>query len=234
VIASLAAGAAVGSNFGIPGAIAGGLFGALFTKLGLGTDYTLDVRVALVAARSDRLHVTPDVGLNTFEWDKEDVITRVNDGTLRAFEMIGDSGASWTNSVPAITQLSLEVTRRRGLLRPDTAMHLLELDAAVRPTEAGGHQCRAELELFFRNWRVEESGYLDEQIGFFDPIEPLDDLSESLASRPTATQARPRWSWGSHCSSSPPPMSWIRSPGTAVSFGRPRARARYPGRQPDA
>ncbi|MCB6176625.1 hypothetical protein LHP98_00580 [Rhodobacter sp. Har01] len=182
MIAAVLAGAAAGSNLGLPGLVAGAVFGALFTKLDITTDYTLQVRCALIAGRAETLCVTGHSAQRLYGWDTRRVITRRNEGTIRDFQMTGDDAPHWCLCIPAITQLSLEVTRNRGILRPDTAMHLLEWDMAVRPVSSDGRRCTADLELFFRNWQAQPSSFLDAQIDVFEPIEPLDDLSQAIAS----------------------------------------------------
>jgi hypothetical protein len=182
MIAAVVAGAAAGANYGPLGAVAGGVFGALFSKLDITTDYELSVRCALITGSTDSLHATRHSARHVYAWGTERAVTRANDGTVRGFKMVGNDDQHWCASVPAIDQLSLEVTRDRGLLRPDTAMHLLEWDMAVRPVSSDGAGCIADLEMFFRNWRNEPSRYLDDQISTFEGIEPLDELSENIAS----------------------------------------------------
>jgi len=63
-----------------------------------------------------------------------------------------------------VYQISLEITRERGVFRPDTAMHLLEWDMAIRPDKTTGTSCEAELDLFFRNWRTRPSVFFDKFI----------------------------------------------------------------------
>lgn len=190
MIGAILAAATLPSNMGPFGALTGAVFGALFSKLNITTDYTLDIRFALIAGYQADFAVSLHKKSHTFDWDKKDVITRKNDGTVVGFEMQGDPDPRWSVAVPAITLLSLEVTRERWLLEPDTAMHLLEWDMAVWPTEVSGTHCVADLELFFRNWQVEKSQYLDDFIDPTDDIDALDDLLEGIFSHRDAGAAK--------------------------------------------
>lgn len=192
MIAGTLAGAATGGAFGPYGAFTGAVFGALFSKLNMTTDYTLDIRFALIAGHSDDLNVSLHSKEHSYDWDTENVITRKKDGTLSSFVMEGDDDSRWNASVPAITAISLEVTRERGIFRPDTAMHLLELDMAIRPIHRTGTRCVADLELFFRNWQAEESPHLDAYMALFEGVDPLDDFSESLVTHRDAGSANAR------------------------------------------
>ncbi len=164
LIASIAAGAALGGNLGgLPGLLAGAVFGGLFAKLNVTTDYNLVVHLAVIAGHSDTLCARLSTTQNTYSWGTDEAVTRAKEGVVRV-ELEGDHNQRWRHTVPAITQLSLEVTRERGVLRPDTAMHLLEWDMAVTPVTSRGDGCTADIELFFRNWANRESEFLDEQI----------------------------------------------------------------------
>lgn len=191
LIASIIAGATLGGNLGgLPGLLAGAAFGGLFAKLDITTDYTLVVRLAVIAGRSDTLRAHLSTAQNTYSWGTDEVISRAKEGVVRV-EMEGDHNPRWRHTVPAITQLSLEVTRQRGLLRPDTAMHMLEWDMAVIPVASRGDRCTADIELFFRNWTNQASEFLDEQI---DPpiiggIEWLDQQVEGAFSHRDAGTA---------------------------------------------
>jgi hypothetical protein len=195
MIAAIIAGTIGGANIGgLPGAAAGGViggvFGDLFAKLNVTTNYTLEVRFALIAGRTDMFRASPRATQNTYSWDTKQVVTRLSNGVVR-LELQGDDGPRWSNAVPAITQLSLEVTRRRGVFRLDTAMHLLEWDVAVVPVNSDGQSCTADAELFFRNWCLESSEFLDKKI---DPpiiggIDWLDDQVEGMFSHRDAGSA---------------------------------------------
>jgi len=168
---------------------AGAAFGALFSKLKLATDYALEVQLVITEGQPGALVATASLHRNAFDWDKKTAIHRTSDGTLTT-TLAGEPG-DWPVAVPTVKQLSLVVTRERGLLKPDTAMHLLEWDMAVRPVSTTPDGCRVELDLFFRNWRERESAHLDDQI---DPpiikwIGPLDELSEDIASHGDAGTA---------------------------------------------
>lgn len=165
LIGSVAAGAVAGINLigSLVGGILGGLFGGLFAKLDINTDYTLDLYFALLTGHSKSFRATRHTRTHSFDWDTNTPIMRKNKGTICA-KLEGDSDPRWRVCIPAITQISLEVTRERGFLRPDTAMHLLEWDMAILPIHTTGNHCTANLELFFRNWRERESQYLDDFI----------------------------------------------------------------------
>ncbi len=190
-IAWMAAGGMAGQLLGGPaGAAAGALFGGLFSKLDISTDYTLRLHVVLICGKSDHLAATRKTFSNELTWDTTTPITLENEGTQRV-EVRGDRPGPWRVSLPGIHQISLEVTREKGFLRPDTAMHLLEWDMAVRPVEMTGTGCTVDLDLFFRNWRPRESVFLDRQIdlGLLSEIDLVDELAEDISSHRDAGSA---------------------------------------------
>jgi len=91
------------------GAGLGGLFGALFSKLDITTDYTLDLHFVLICGRSEDLAATPASFVNTLEWDTETPISLAREG-VRRIELSGKDDPRWKSSLPGITQISLEVT----------------------------------------------------------------------------------------------------------------------------
>lgn len=191
LIASIAAGATLGGNLGgLPGLLVGAAFGGLFAKLDITTEYTLVVRLAVIAGRSDTLCAHLSSAQNTYSWGTDEVITRAKEGGVRV-ELEGDHDPRWRHTVPAITQLSLEVTRQRGVLRPDTAMHLLEWDMTVIPVSSEEDRCTADVELFFRNWTNRASEFLDAQIDppIIGDVEWLDDQVEGAFSHRDAGTA---------------------------------------------
>ena len=187
-------GAAIGGHLGGPvgavvGAAAGAALTALLGKLDVRTRYRLEVSLLIAQAEPGAMAVTGSTHANAFDWDTETAIRRIDVGTVPA-ALATDAGRPWAAAVPTIRQLSLEVTRERGVLRPDTAMHLLEWDMAVRLADESPPA--AELDLFFRNWRERESDHLDQQIDvpILGWIDPLDDLAEGFASHRDAGSAR--------------------------------------------
>lgn len=187
-------GAAIGGHLGGPvgavvGAAAGAALTALLGKLDVQTRYRLEVSLLVAQAEPGAMAVTGSTHANAFDWNTETAIRRVDVGTVPA-ALTTDASRSWAASVPTMRQLSLEVTRKRGVLRPDTAMHLLEWDVAVRLTDE--EPTAAELDLFYRNWRDRKSDPLDQQIDvpILGWIDPLDDLAEGVASHRDAGSAK--------------------------------------------
>lgn len=164
LLAEIAAGVVVGATSPtgpIIGAFLGGFLGALpslIAKLNLNTSYTFTAQIALLSGHHDHLAVTPHTVKNSVSWDKEDTVT-LSDHGIRHRTLAGVDDPHWKASVPAITSLSIEVTRDRGFLQPDSAMHLLEWDMAIRPGAMTGTTCDAEFDLFFRNWRKAKSEF---------------------------------------------------------------------------
>ena len=155
--AALAASWATGLNPLAGAALA--LLPTLLQKLDVSTRYLLKVRVLIVAGDAETLHVTRGSGSRSYDWDTTTAIQRRDVGIDRT-TISGDARGRWVDSVLGVSQISLDVTRQRGLFRPDTAMHFLQWDAAVRPIERTPTQCTADLHVFFRNWKEEESPYM--------------------------------------------------------------------------
>jgi hypothetical protein len=135
------------------------LLPSLLQKLDVATRYRLTVRLLIVAGDADALHVTTAGGSTSYDWDTTTAIQRRDAGVVRK-TVVGDTSREWVDSVPGVSQLSLDVRRERGLFRPDSAMHLLQWDAAVRPVERTPTQCTADLHIFFRNWMEAASPYM--------------------------------------------------------------------------
>ena len=159
-----------------------------FAKLKLGTEYRITIRVLLLTGEVDTLTSTRSLHAHTLNWDKKTAIRLPEDG-VRRVTLTGDRADHWRVAVPAISQISLEVSRERGILKPDTAMHLLEWDMAVRPLSTTGQSCEAELDLFFRNWRERPSAYYEEHIDNQMPIPIANEILGAVATHRDAGTA---------------------------------------------
>ena len=137
------------------------LLPTLVKRLDLATSYKLEVQALIVAGDADTLHVTPATRSRSFAWDKDTAITRPQVGVLRT-TIAGDSGDQWKDCVLGLQQISLEVTRKRGVFDSDTAMHYLQWDTCVLPVVRTGTEYTADLHLFFRNWMEAPSPFLNE------------------------------------------------------------------------
>ena len=167
LVSAIASGVYSGAQLGAAGALGGALFGVLmaefFAKLQVSSVYTLTLRLTLICGTRETLAISRSTHTNALAWDTETAIRRSTDGIVRV-TLTGNADPVWRVAVPAINQISLEITRERGVFRPDTAMHLLEWDMAIRPDRTTGTTCEAELDLFFRNWRTRPSVFFDEFI----------------------------------------------------------------------
>jgi hypothetical protein len=158
-LAMLATGVAAGMNPIASAALA--LLPSLLGKLNIQTRYRLDVSALVICGDADTLHVTSATYDRSFDWDTKTAIHRAGVGLLPV-TVDGDEGSHWMDSALGVAQLSLEVTRERGLFRPDTAMHFLQWETCIVPVRRTRQQYMADLHLFFRNWRQEDSPYMNE------------------------------------------------------------------------
>jgi hypothetical protein len=136
-----------------------GLLPSLLKKLNLQTKYRLDVNVLVIAGNADALHVTSSTGTRSFAWDTHTAIRRPDVGELRT-TVKGDESDRWKDSALGLSQISLEVTRERGVFRPDTAMHFLQWDTCIVPVTRTATEYTADIHLYFRNWTDASSPYM--------------------------------------------------------------------------